>query len=283
MQPHSELIKGQPQSDAIEDRCPAHAVFGGGTQKEIPSHNGEQENPEVQVMHVNAVEINVNVRNMTKGDEEDDEAGGDESGKKGGEYPARTAIKRRLRDVFGLQMVVVHDGSTNCDEIEIGRVLAKNFEIEGNSRDVDRIPRINVRLRFLGNSINVPRISLLQDFPISISSSAVGNCQDSFQSPSSLTPHFLCRWQLRCIPSSAKGLNQQHARNVAPREYLDSRTLSLQRTGLRNDDLQIVGQPSAILDRGQLERLLRSRDRTIRDVGLFCQNAQLRQAILYLL
>jgi len=64
---------------------------------------------------------------------------------------------------------------------------------------------------------------------------------------------------------------------------VDARSLVLEEAGLRRNHLQIVGEPTTILNRRDVDRLLRSDDGAIDDVCLLRQDAQVGQRIFHLL
>ena len=75
MQPHTELIKSEGQSYAVEDRDKVQPFpRGSGCEQECRSHDGKQEDAEVQVMNVGSTEMQIEVRNVTGHYEKDENA-----------------------------------------------------------------------------------------------------------------------------------------------------------------------------------------------------------------
>jgi hypothetical protein len=69
--------------------------------------------------------------------------------------------------------------------------------------------------------------------------------------------------------------NQRDAGDRSPGVKINAFTLVLEEAGLRGDDLQIVGEPTAILTRRDVERLLRSDDGPVNDICVLRQDAQI--------
>ena len=75
MQPHAELIKGESQAHAIEDRHKLEPIPGKpGREEKGRSHEGKQEDAVVQVMDMGSTEMQIEVRNVAGHYEEDEKA-----------------------------------------------------------------------------------------------------------------------------------------------------------------------------------------------------------------
>jgi hypothetical protein len=93
MQPHTELIKSESQSYAVEDRDKVQPFTRrSGCEQECRSHDGKQEDAEVQVMNVGSTEMQMEVRDVTGHYEKDQNAYAHECEQKAGKHNPSEAL-----------------------------------------------------------------------------------------------------------------------------------------------------------------------------------------------
>ncbi len=93
MEPHSEFVEGEGETDAVGDGGGGEFVALGAGEDEVGAAEGEEEDAVVEVVDVGAGDVEEELRGEFSGHDVDDEdAGGDEGEEEGGEDDAGEVV-----------------------------------------------------------------------------------------------------------------------------------------------------------------------------------------------